>query len=73
MQECEGVVDRGMVLVSTDAAAVEGDDDVNVVRHHVLLMNDGCWRLGSLLVLLAMTKLYQLSNSNDYIFLALSI
>ena len=41
MKERECVVYRRMVLVSTDAAAVEGDDDVNVVRHHVLLMKDG--------------------------------
>ena len=37
LKECEGIVYRGMVLVSTDAAAVKGDDDVNVVRYHVLL------------------------------------
>ena len=38
LKECEGIVYRGMVLVSTDAAAVKGDDDVNVVRYHVLLL-----------------------------------
>ena len=38
LKEGEGIVNRGMVLVSTDAAAVKGDDDVNVVRYHVLLL-----------------------------------
>ena len=47
MEESEGIVHRGVVLVSTDAAAVEGDDDVNVVRHHVLLMKDGLRELES--------------------------
>ena len=37
MEKSEGVVDGGMVLVPTDSTAVESDDDVNVIRHHVLL------------------------------------
>ena len=48
MEKSEGVVHGGMVLVPADSTAVEGDDDVNVIRHHVLLITELSSELASL-------------------------